>query len=124
MIQSAIDIEATCQVNEVGHQSITVGCAATVTNASSDTVLLTATAVSPTSVGLGAQTYVLLPGQSTQLPTPPAGAVWLVEWETTAQAASTADWLTAGAIAVGALAGVGLVDLFVAVSHALWKRRL
>lgn len=122
IIGSVLDVESACPPVPFDG-GVSIGCGATVTNATDQAVIVTVVQFSSGSVSLSQQSYILAPGQSFQVGQPPAGSVWVVTWATQGQINRAADWALALSIGVGALAGVGFADISIGLYHWIKRRR-
>lgn len=106
-----IVIDAACPLSAADRRA-TLACGATVT--ARDDVAVVAVERGPSSQGRILE-FVLTAGQSAELPAPAPGMVWTLAWVSHAEADRRLGALLAGAVAVGALAGIGLADVILTV---------
>lgn len=102
-----IQIHAQCSVTARDRRA-TLACGATLV--ATEDVAVVAVEQGPTSWGRTLE-YVLSAGQSATLPEPSPGMVWVVAWATITETDRRLAMWVAGALAVGALAGIGLAEL-------------
>jgi hypothetical protein len=113
-----------CQPQPVRGDAVSVACGAVIANPGPEVRFVAAAALDPHGAVLEIRDWILPPGAHTeQLPDPPAGGVWIITSETQRELDLKADFWTAGAVVVGALAGLGLADLVVAAIRAVGGRR-
>ena len=111
-----VTLEAKCQVTAQGRRA-TVPCSGKLT--AKEDVAVVALEQGPTSWGRTLE-YVLRAGQSATLPDPQPGMVWVVAWSTLAEEDRRLALWVAGAVTVGALAGIGLAEI---VRRVWWWAR-
>jgi hypothetical protein len=108
-------VASSCTPTVVGHESMTLGCGATIQNMGQEAVFVAAVAASPDGGASVHYDYLLIPGAQVALPSPPAGSTWAVAYATAREVDHAADWALTSVVGVGILAGIGAADLIVGI---------
>lgn len=117
-----LQIQAACDPVPFGEGLQTLACAGTLRNPGPELLHVVAIGVVPGQSSAVVDEYDVPAGAAVELPAPPQGGVWVIGAQTAGQINRRSDWAIAGAVGVGALAGIGAADALVGLYRLIRRR--
>lgn len=118
-----LGISGSCAPHEAQDGTLTLDCAATLTNPGPETLLVAVIGAVPGQAQLTIREYALPAGVSAPLPAPPAGGFWAIAYETQTEARRQREsrqfWGGLGQFALYFFAGFGAGNIGIRVYQGI-----